>query len=145
MAALNIEPQFGLVLLTLFLLLFIFNLWMPFHVVKARRKYKVKYPALYADKENKDADVFNCVQRAHQNCLEYQPALLVSLLLAGLRFPIFASIAGLVVAAGRILYFSGYSTGIPDARYRGGFWLFGQLPLYIALAVWGVELVSGWR
>jgi hypothetical protein len=37
-------------------------------------RFGVKYPALYADKATcKDADHFNCVQRAHQNSLENFP------------------------------------------------------------------------
>lgn len=47
---------------------------------------RVKYPNMYADKkENKDADAFNCVQRAHQNTLENIPHFLMFLLLAGLQ------------------------------------------------------------
>jgi len=43
-------------------------------VVCARIKYDVKLPNLYADKrENKDAVMFNCIQRGHQNFLENLP------------------------------------------------------------------------
>jgi hypothetical protein len=47
---------------------------------------RVKYPNMYADKkDNKDADAFNCVQRAHQNTLENMPHFIMFLLLAGLQ------------------------------------------------------------
>ena len=40
-------------------------------VVMARLEYDVKLPNLYADKkENKNAVVFNCIQRGHQNLVE---------------------------------------------------------------------------
>jgi hypothetical protein len=39
----------------------------------------------------------------------------------------------------------GYSTGVPDARLRGGFWALGQMALMVSVAVWGVELVLAWK
>lgn len=45
--------------------------------------------------------------------------------MAGLRFPIAASIAGLVYLVGRIVYFMSYSSGEPNKRLRGGFMYFG--------------------
>jgi hypothetical protein len=48
--------------------------------------HSVKYPNMYANKaENKDADAFNNVQRAHQNTLENIPHFLMFLLLGGLQ------------------------------------------------------------
>ena len=41
----------------------ILNVWMGVQVGKARKRYKVYYPTLYAiESENKDAKLFNCVQ-----------------------------------------------------------------------------------
>lgn len=37
-------------------------MWMGLQVGKARRKYKVFYPNLYADKDHPQADAFNCIQ-----------------------------------------------------------------------------------
>ena len=48
---------------------------------------------------------FNCVQRGHQNMLEYLPVFVGLLLVAGLRFPISAAIAGAIFVVGRVLYF----------------------------------------
>ncbi len=50
---------------------------------------------------------------------------LALLLLAGLKFPIYTSIAGVVYLVGRIVYFAGYSTGDPNKRLRGAFMYFG--------------------
>ena len=50
---------------------------------------------------------------------------LAVLLVAGVKFPIPASIAGVVYLAGRITYFAGYSTGDPNKRLRGAFMYFG--------------------
>ena len=50
---------------------------------------------------------------------------LALLLLAGLKFPIYTSIAGVVYLLGRIVYFAGYSTGDPNKRLRGAFMYFG--------------------
>jgi len=64
---------------------------------------------MYADKkENKDADAFNCVQRAHQNALENMPHFIMFLLLAGLQAPVASAILGSVYLAGRIAYALGY-------------------------------------
>ena len=37
-------------------------MYMPMAVMAARKTYKVEFPNLYADKENANADKFNCVQ-----------------------------------------------------------------------------------
>jgi hypothetical protein len=53
----------------------------------------VKYPNLYASKENcedeKSIRLFNCVQRGHQNSLEILPTFLTLLVLAGLEVFLF--------------------------------------------------------
>jgi hypothetical protein len=52
-------------------------------------RYGVKYPDLYANKENcgkeEGVKAFNCVQRGHQNSLELLPTFLSLLLIAGLE------------------------------------------------------------
>lgn len=94
---------------------------MKLQVGKARKKYKVYYPIMYAlESENKDAKVFNCVQRGHQNSLEFMPTFMVMLLLGGLQYPIVAAIFGAVYTVARLQYFRGYSTGTASARYSSG-------------------------
>ncbi|GFY97121.1 microsomal glutathione s-transferase [Actinidia rufa] len=46
-----------------FALYYFLNFWMAGQVGKARKKYNVFYPSMYAlELENKDAKIFNCVQ-----------------------------------------------------------------------------------
>ena len=95
----------------------------PCHVQvgMARTKYKVSYPAMYAvESENKEAKLFNCIQRGHQNTLEFMPTFLALLLLGGLQYPLVAAGFGALYTLARIQYFRGYSTGVALARYSGG-------------------------
>lgn len=90
-------------------------------VGKARKQYRVFYPTMYAlESENKDAKAFNCVQRGHQNTLEFLPTFLVLLLLGGLQYPIIAAVCGAVYSVARVQYFRGYATGSASARYQSG-------------------------
>ncbi len=67
-------------------------------VMQARKKFAVEYPALYADKDNckdeKARETFNCIQRAHQNCLENLPTFMGLLAITG------AKVRGCVGAGG---------------------------------------------
>ena len=62
---------------------FIIHMWLSFKVGAARKKYGVKYPEMYSEKET----TFNCIQRAHQNTLEGIPFYLSLLLAGGIRHP----------------------------------------------------------
>ncbi|KAK9909243.1 hypothetical protein WJX75_009377 [Coccomyxa subellipsoidea] len=126
-----VQPEFGYVVLTAFASVLVHHVYMTFNVARARKKFNVKYPALYADKtENKDAELFNCVQRGHQNSLENYPQFLACLILAGLSYPITSAITGVVYLIGRIVYFAGYATGDPSKRIRGAFFNFAMLFFY---------------
>ncbi|KAK3027602.1 hypothetical protein RJ639_042278 [Escallonia herrerae] len=63
MAAVELLPkEYGYVVLVLVLYCFL-NFYMAAQVGRARRKYKVSYPTMYAvESENKDAKIFNCIQ-----------------------------------------------------------------------------------
>lgn len=107
-----------------------------------RKKFGVKYPAMYATGDTPAANQFNCTQRGHQNSLESLPSFLALLLVAGVRFPVTATIAGVVYNVGKVAYFNGYATGDPDKRLRGGFSYFGYFTLIGAVIRYGIELIS---
>ncbi len=98
--------------------------------MRARKTYDVKYPLLYADpKDNKNADAFNCIQRAHQNRVENLGGFLALLFCSSIQTPVTAAIAGAVYVAGSLAYFNGYKTGVPKKRNQGAFFYFGLLTL----------------
>ncbi|KAK1361873.1 Membrane-associated, eicosanoid/glutathione metabolism (MAPEG) protein [Heracleum sosnowskyi] len=105
-----------------------FNFWMAAQVGKARKKYKVALPAMYAlESENENANLFNCVQRGHQNSLEWMPLFLTFMTLGGIKHPIISSVLGVVYIVSRYFYFKGYSTGDPKKRLSVGMYSFGAL------------------
>ena len=69
----GLPSNYGLVGLVLIFNIYVL-MYLGFQVGKARDKYGVKYPNMYADvnhsKNKKNANIFNCTQRAHQNTLE---------------------------------------------------------------------------
>ncbi|MCL7039586.1 hypothetical protein MKW94_002568 [Papaver nudicaule] len=115
-----LPKKYGYVVLALVFYCFL-NFWMAFQVGIARRKYKVYFPVLYASaSENKDAKVFNCIQRGHQNSLELMPIFFIVLVLGGLQHPIVSASFGLIYIVGRYFYFTGYATGDPRNRLKLG-------------------------
>lgn len=118
--AVDLPPAFGWVVLAI-VAYSVLNVWMAIQVGKARKRYNVPYPKLYAiESENKDANMFNCVQRGHQNCLENMPVFFVVLILGGLQHPIASAIFGMLYTVARYFYFTGYSTGDPKNRLTYG-------------------------
>lgn len=94
---------------------------MAIQVVKARKKYNVPYPAMYASEaENKDAKLFNCVQRGHQNSLELMPVFFMLMIVGGIKHPLVCSSLGTVYIFARLGYFIGYATGVPENRLTIG-------------------------
>ncbi|DBB06139.1 hypothetical protein WJX82_010962 [Trebouxia sp. C0006] len=142
MAVLTVPPQYGYVLITLILSILTIHIFMPITVGKARKKYGVGYPNLYAEPSNKNANAFNCVQRGHQNSLEGYAMFLSLLLPSGLKYPVAASIFGLIWIAGRILYFQGYSSGDPKARLRGNWGHIGELGLLVLVGMTAYSLLT---
>lgn len=141
--AIEIPKEYGYVVLVVVAYVLL-NLWMGVQVGKARKRHGVPYPALYAPEsaDKEDANLFNCVQRGHQNSLELLPVFLATLLLSGLQHPLVAAGLGLVYTAGRFLYFKGYSTGVPDNRLKGGIYVVGYLGLIFCTAKLAITLLT---
>ncbi|CAN4083703.1 unnamed protein product [Withania somnifera] len=135
MAGVELLPkEYGYVILTLVFYCFL-NFWMSFQVGKARKKYKVPYPTLYAiESENKDAKLFNCVQRGHQNSLEMMPMFFMLMIIGGIRHPLICASLGAIYIVSRYFYFTGYSTGDPQNRLALG--------KYNFLAIMGLMICS---
>ncbi|XP_056413042.1 microsomal glutathione S-transferase 3-like isoform X1 [Hyla sarda] len=98
----------------------------------------VTYPQMYSDKEN----VFNCIQRAHQNTLEAYPAWLIFQLIAGLAFPLSASVLGVIWVTSRFSYAHGYYTGDPEKRLKGAYGYLGLFGVLILSLVAALQLLN---
>ncbi|KAF8807782.1 membrane-associated proteins in eicosanoid and glutathione metabolism [Phlegmacium glaucopus] len=89
-------------------------------VGRYRKRAGIKYPQMYAEKAeaeaSKDALLFNCAQRAHQNTLENIPLVFVVTTITGLQFPVYAASACALWTLSRISYTRGYVTGDPNKR-----------------------------
>ncbi|CAA6664305.1 unnamed protein product [Spirodela intermedia] len=142
MAAAALPREFGYVAVVV-VLYSLLNFWMAAQVIRARKRYKVSYPALYAlESENKDAMLFNCIQRGHQNSLELMPLFFVTLLLGGIQHPVLAAALGALYTVSRFFYFRGYSTGIPENRNKlGGFYFLALVGLILCTASLGIRLL----
>jgi len=101
------------------------TLWQGNLVYKQRKVAGIRYPQMYAEKEemtsNSEAYVFNNLQRAHQNTLESYPQFLFCMLATGLKYPTYAATAGGVWVLGRILFTLGYRIDPEKRLTRGGF------------------------
>lgn len=139
-----LPKEYGYVVLVL-VFYCIFNMWMAFQVGKARKRYKVFYPTLYAlESENKDAKLFNCVQRGHQNSLEMMPMFFILMVLGGMRHPCVCAAMGIVYIVSRYFYFTGYSTGDPMKRLTiGRYGFLALLGLMICSISFGINLLRG--
>ena len=99
--------------------------------MKARKKYGVAYPTLYATGEGEDTHMFNSAQRAHQNTLENLPIVNLMTIAGALTSPRLAALFGTTWVVGRFLYIHGYSTGGPSGRrLGGGISHLGDIPLF---------------
>ncbi|KAM4048223.1 glutathione S-transferase 3, mitochondrial-like [Anomaloglossus baeobatrachus] len=130
----EILPQDFAYVILVFIYSYVLLMYLGINVGKARKKFGVKYPQMYSDKEN----VFNCIQRAHQNTLEMYPAWLLFQLIAGLAFPLSASVLGAIWVTSRFSYAHGYYTGDPEKRLKGAYGyigLFGVLLLSLTAAL----------
>lgn len=129
-----LPKDFGYVILVIFYAV-VNNIYLAIQVGKARKKYDVKYPAMYSDKEH----IFNCYQRAHQNTLEGVGFFLVALLITGMAYPKYAAICGAIHVTSRFSYAWGYYTGDPKKRLNGEYGVAGLLGLLLGMLYVGVR------
>ncbi|KAI7877189.1 membrane-associated proteins in eicosanoid and glutathione metabolism [Lichtheimia hyalospora FSU 10163] len=89
----------------------------------ARKAAGVPYPYAYAERSEAEKDpkkhIFNCAQRVQQNTLEMFPIYTTFLLIGGIRYPVYASAAGIWYLLNRMIYSRGYMSGEPQKRARG--------------------------
>ncbi|RDX90438.1 Microsomal glutathione S-transferase 3, partial [Mucuna pruriens] len=137
-----LPKDYGFVAIVLVFYCFL-NFYMAAQVGIARKKYKVFYPTLYAsESENKDANLFNCVQRGHQNSLETMPIFFMLAILGGLKHPCVCAALGALYTVARYFYFTGYATGEPKNRLTiGKFHMVALLGLMIARSLTVLFLV----
>ncbi|KAE9606070.1 hypothetical protein Lal_00025071 [Lupinus albus] len=138
-----LPKDYGYVAIVLVIYCFL-NFYMGFQVGKARKKYNVPYPTLYAiESENKQAKLFNCVQRGHQNSLETMPIFFMLMILGGLKHPSTSAALGLLHTVARYFYFTGYATGEPKNRLKlGGFHMLALLGLMLCTLSFGFTVIK---
>ncbi|KAH8836090.1 hypothetical protein DL96DRAFT_108020 [Flagelloscypha sp. PMI_526] len=90
-----------------------------------RKPAGIKYPQLYASKEEEEkspaAFKFNCAQRVHQNSLETFPQATMLIFIAATNYPRIAAVLGFVWNLGRIGYTYGYLKSPQKRGTYGGF------------------------
>eukprot|EP00938_MAST-03A_sp_MAST-3A-sp1_P003452 g3452.t1 len=130
------------------------NVYLSISVSKARKKFGIQYPKMYADasdidekgkcKSAADVEAFNCVQRGHQNTLETLATVQLLGLLNGVAFPRFSAACLGLYAVGRILYGRGYAKHGPKGRRTGAILShLGDLPLMLCTFFVGAKLIQG--
>ncbi|KAL1308305.1 uncharacterized protein [Arachis hypogaea] len=113
------EYRFVAIVLVIYCFL---NLYMAAQVAMARKRYNFPYPTLYAsESQNKDAKLFKCIQRGHQNSLETMAIFFMLMILGGLKHPSICGVLGVLYIIARYFYFKGYATGDPNNRHKSRF------------------------
>ncbi|KAF8913653.1 hypothetical protein CPB85DRAFT_543349 [Mucidula mucida] len=116
-------------------------------VGKYRRIAKIPYPQMYAEKAeaeaSRDAYVFNCAQRAHQNTLENVAVVVTSTLITAVSYPLVAASGCALWVFGRALYTRGYIQD-PEVRNTHGGYIgsFGQTVVMLGSMISTIQLLK---
>lgn len=120
----EVPNNYGYVILSCVLGQMVTSVYMGGTVMKAREKYDVPYPNLYATPGyHKEADAFNRVQRGHQNMFELMSTFSLMTLIGGLKYPIACSVYSTLYNVGSVLFQKGYSDttlDVANARHEKG-------------------------
>lgn len=137
--AITIDPNFGYVILTLIVAVLQLTFFGGI-VGKQRKVCKVPYPRMVSSNPE---DGFSKAMRVHYNTLEGMPQYIVMQVLAGLWWPMYAVVAGLLWIVGRALYANGYMKR-PEARLTGSaVFLVGLLLLLIGSVALAINIILG--
>jgi glutathione S-transferase len=79
---------------------------------------RFSYPKLYAEGFSREAKDFNCIQRGHQQAIETYTQFVAYSLVAGIKYPLVSTVAGLMWTLARFQWADGYATGAPTRRYE---------------------------
>eukprot|EP01013_Petalomonas_cantuscygni_P010692 TRINITY_DN2387_c0_g1_i2.p1 TRINITY_DN2387_c0_g1~~TRINITY_DN2387_c0_g1_i2.p1 ORF type:complete len:153 (+),score=18.24 TRINITY_DN2387_c0_g1_i2:107-565(+) len=121
------------------------NILLSIQVSRARKKYNVRYPKLYADGSKIEAEAFNCVQRAHQNFLEQWIPVMMLMFIAAAEYTFWATVCGFIWCAGRVVYGIGYARFGPKGRMLGGIIShFGDFPLLVMCIRMSYAFLGTW-
>mmetsp|Transcript_7392 Transcript_7392/g.8346 ORF Transcript_7392/g.8346 Transcript_7392/m.8346 type:complete len:147 (+) Transcript_7392:27-467(+) len=122
MTTVTLPGEYGYVILGCAISTFFVGQLMGGQVMKARKKYNVKYPNAYATPGHHDkADKFNNVQRGHMNMLEIFQSYLAMSLLGGVKHPLIVAGGSIAWNVGVYLYQLGYTEGAAARYKKGGF------------------------
>ncbi|PPQ78571.1 hypothetical protein CVT25_011782 [Psilocybe cyanescens] len=120
--------------------------WQIDTVAKHRKRSGIKYPQMYAEvaqtEKSRDALLFNCAQRAHQNTMEQLPLVIFGGGISALKYPIPVAAAILMWTVARVFYTRGYITGDPQKR-NSLIYLCGQLSA-VGMLLTSVYVTGGW-
>ncbi|KAG8986448.1 hypothetical protein FRB94_005636 [Tulasnella sp. JGI-2019a] len=114
------------------------NVYQSLNVARTRKAAGIKYPQVYATKQEQEANpaafAFNCAQRAHYNTLESAAGVYFGTLVTGLRYPLAAAGMGAAYFIGRIIFTASYTKNGPDGRGKYGGAVGGTMPYLFALS-----------
>ncbi|KAJ1697300.1 hypothetical protein LUZ63_005812 [Rhynchospora breviuscula] len=138
----QIPKEYGYVVLDL-VMYAILHLWMGHLLDKAREKYNVPYPTMYAVEWNMEDKLFNTVQIGRQNSIDYMPVFFVMLLVGGLQHSLISAGLGALYIISLFFYFKLNSTGNPDScRRLMGLSFLALLGLIICTVSFGINLLT---